>query len=143
IAMEQRANIKFCVKLKKTFTETFALLKEVYEDNCLSRTQVYDWFTRFKNGWESIEDDSKSRPKTSIVTLDHPPYSPDLAPCDYFLFLKLKIAVKGTRYNNITDIEAAVTEVLNDISKQDLERSFEMLATRSQRCIDAEGAYFE
>ncbi|EZA53809.1 Histone-lysine N-methyltransferase SETMAR, partial [Ooceraea biroi] len=81
--------------------------------------------------------------KKGIVMLDRPPYSPDLAPCDYFLFPKLKIAVKGTRYNDITDIEAAVTEVLNDISKQDLERSFEMLATRSQRYIDAEGAYFE
>ena len=48
--MEQRANIKFCVKLEKKFAETYELMKEVYGDNCMSRAQVYTWFTRFKNG---------------------------------------------------------------------------------------------
>ena len=33
-----------------------------------------------------------------VTILDHPPYSPDLAPCDYFLFPKLKGTIKGTRF---------------------------------------------
>ena len=39
--MEQRANIKFCVKIEKKFAETYALMKKVYGDNCMSLTQVY------------------------------------------------------------------------------------------------------
>lgn len=62
--MEQRANIKFCFKLGKTFTETFELMKKVYGDNCLSRTRVFEWYKRFQDGRDALEDDPKSgRPK--------------------------------------------------------------------------------
>ena len=47
--MEQRANIKCCVKLEKKCAKTYELMKKVYSDDCMSRTQVYTWFTRFKN----------------------------------------------------------------------------------------------
>jgi hypothetical protein len=41
--MEQRAAIKFRVKLKKTATETFEILKIVYDEEYLSRTSVSEW----------------------------------------------------------------------------------------------------
>ena len=64
--MEQRANIKFCVKLEKKFAETHELMKKVYGDDCMRRTQVYTWFTRFKNGREDLNDDLRSgRPEIS------------------------------------------------------------------------------
>ena len=63
---EQRVNVKFCYKLGKTFTETFDMIKLVYGDDSLSRTQCYEWFRRFKAGRESVEDDHRSgRPSTS------------------------------------------------------------------------------
>ncbi|CAD6992988.1 unnamed protein product [Ceratitis capitata] len=41
-------------------------MKKVYCDDCLSRTQVYTWFTRFKNGREDLNDNpSAGRPETS------------------------------------------------------------------------------
>jgi len=43
--------------------------------------------------------------KNSITKMDHPPYSPDLAPCDFWLFPKLKNALKGQRFADITDIQ--------------------------------------
>ena len=43
--MEQRANIKFSFKPGKKFAETYELLEKVYCDDCMSRTQVYTWFT--------------------------------------------------------------------------------------------------
>ncbi|KAJ8959220.1 hypothetical protein NQ318_022482 [Aromia moschata] len=46
--MEQRVNLKFLVKLGKTFAEAYAMLKEV--------TQVLEWFKRFKEGRETTED---------------------------------------------------------------------------------------
>jgi hypothetical protein len=38
---EQRVNIKFCLKLGKTLTETLEMLKEAYGDQCVGRTQCY------------------------------------------------------------------------------------------------------
>ncbi|UYV75524.1 hypothetical protein LAZ67_13000492 [Cordylochernes scorpioides] len=48
--------------------ETLALMNEAYEDDKLSRTQVYFWYKRFKDGRKSIADDSRSgRPLTSTT----------------------------------------------------------------------------
>jgi len=61
--MEQCVNVKFCVKLGKSATETYNLLKKVYGDEC---TQVFKWFKRFKEGREEIRDDQcPGRPSTS------------------------------------------------------------------------------
>ncbi|KAJ8952883.1 hypothetical protein NQ318_006499 [Aromia moschata] len=65
-SMEQRVNLKFLVKVGKTFTEACAMLKEVHGNGCLSRTQVFEWFKRFKEGRETTEDDPRrGRPSTS------------------------------------------------------------------------------
>ncbi|KAJ8938927.1 hypothetical protein NQ318_011689 [Aromia moschata] len=62
--MEQRVNLKFLVKLGKTLTEAYAMLKEVYGNECLSRTQ--EWFKGFKVGRETTEDDPRNgQPSTS------------------------------------------------------------------------------
>ena len=64
--MEQRSNIKFCFKLGKKIAETYELLKKVYGDDCMSRTQVYMWFTRFENGRDDLNDDPRpGRPEAS------------------------------------------------------------------------------
>jgi len=55
--VEQRVNIKFLTKLGKSATVTYNLLTEVYGDQCLSRTQVFEWF---KEGKEYVGDDPKS-----------------------------------------------------------------------------------
>ena len=55
--MEQRANIKFYVKLGKKFAKTYELMKKVYGDDCMTPTQVYTWFTRFINDREDLNDD--------------------------------------------------------------------------------------
>ncbi|EGI60514.1 FLJ37770-like protein, partial [Acromyrmex echinatior] len=64
--VEQRIVVKFHVKLGKTATETYNLLKEVYGHECLSRARVFEWFKRFQDGREDVEDDSRpGRPSTS------------------------------------------------------------------------------
>ena len=55
--IEQRYAIKFCVKLNKSPTETFASLTEAYGDATLSRTMVFNWHKAFKEGRENLEDD--------------------------------------------------------------------------------------
>jgi transposase len=39
-----------------------------------------------------------------IITLPHPPYSQDLAPCDFFLFLKMKLQLKGRHFDRVEEI---------------------------------------
>ena len=64
--IEQRYAIKFCVKLNKSATETFASLTEAYGDATLSRTMVFKWHKAFKEGRENVEDDPRSgRPISS------------------------------------------------------------------------------
>lgn len=64
-SVEERANIKFCFKTGKTFSETFQLMKEVYGES-IKRSTVHLWYQQFKNGRVSIENGEKSgRPRTS------------------------------------------------------------------------------
>jgi len=66
VNVEQRVNVIFCVKLGKSAKETYDLLKKVYGDECLSCTQVFEWFKRFKEGRKEIGDDQHpGRPSTS------------------------------------------------------------------------------
>jgi len=58
--IEQWYAIKFCVKLNKSATETFASLTEAYGDSTLSRTMVFKCHKAFKDGRENVEDDPRS-----------------------------------------------------------------------------------
>ena len=62
---EQRFAVKFCVKLRKSTTETFAKLNTAYDDVAMKRATCFR-HKRFKNGRLSVEDDERSgRPSTS------------------------------------------------------------------------------
>ncbi|UYV64530.1 GVQW3 [Cordylochernes scorpioides] len=56
----ERQILNFVLNLKKVFQETLALINEAYEDEKLSRTQVYFWYEHFKDGRKSIADDLRS-----------------------------------------------------------------------------------
>lgn len=76
-------------------------------------------------------------------TLPHPPYSPDLAPSDFFLFPKLKESLKGTRFDSL---EQAKQQVITWCQKQPPEFYREGIYRwkyRLQKCIDSNGAYVE
>jgi hypothetical protein len=65
--MDQKVAIKFCVKLKKTATETFEILKSAYGEEFLSRTSVFEWHKGFRGRRESVQDDEqKGISSTSI-----------------------------------------------------------------------------
>ena len=66
LSVEQRINLKFVVRLVKTRTEGLKLLPEVYGDDTMSRTRLFEWHRTFKEGREEVEDDhSSGRPCTS------------------------------------------------------------------------------
>jgi len=62
---EQRVCVKFCFLLGKSAAETVLMLQEAFKKEALSRTQVYEWYSRFKGGEMSCEDQPRSgRPST-------------------------------------------------------------------------------
>ena len=58
--------------------------------------------------------------KNKIAVIPHPPYSPDLAPCDFFLFSKMKLKLKGRRFDTIEEIQAETQKVLDTLTEKDL-----------------------
>ena len=74
-----------------------------------------------------------------IMTVPHPPYSRDLAPCDICLFPKLR----GCRYETIEAMKEAVTKVIDTLSQEDFDGAFQKLLERYNKCIAAGGFYFE
>ena len=56
-------------------------------------------------------------------TVPHPPYSPELAPCDFWLFPKLR----GCRYETIEEMKEAVTKVINTLTQEDVHGAFQKL----------------
>ena len=74
-----------------------------------------------------------------IKTVPQPPYSPDLTPCDFWLFPKLR----GCRYETIEEMKEAVTKVINALTQEVFHGAFQKLLERRNKCIAAEGDYFE
>ena len=78
-----------------------------------------------------------------IPTIPRPPYSPDIAPCDFWLFPKLKFALKGEHFATIEVIKANVTANLRAIPIEGYQRCFEQLQIHWSKCVCSEGRYFE
>jgi histone-lysine N-methyltransferase SETMAR len=75
--------------------------------------------------------------------LNHPPNSPDLSPLDYFLFPKVKLQLKGSRFDTIEEIQKAVTYQLNKIPAEDFSDTMKKLETRANLCNTSNASYFE
>ncbi|GBO33455.1 Histone-lysine N-methyltransferase SETMAR [Araneus ventricosus] len=79
----------------------------------------------------------------SITTLEHPPYSPDLAPPDFYLFPRLKMKLKGHRFEDSDEVIENATKHMKDLSNNGFQECFEQLYERWKKCVDAGGNYFE
>ncbi|CAG8548252.1 3255_t:CDS:1, partial [Cetraspora pellucida] len=73
-----------------------------------------------------------------ITLLSHPPYSSDLAPCDFFLFSKLKKELAGRQFERIENLAHAVNSIINNIPNQEYEKSFNSWCNWLQHCIDVD-----
>jgi histone-lysine N-methyltransferase SETMAR len=53
---------------------------------------------------------------TKTTVIPHPPYSPDLAACEYFLFPKMKLKLKGRRFDSIEEIQNKPQDVMDTLT---------------------------
>jgi len=78
-----------------------------------------------------------------IPVLEHPPYSPDLAPCDFHLFPKIKTVLKGTHFRSVEEVKTKAADLLKGLTSEELLHCFEQWRTRMERCIVMGGEYIE
>ena len=74
-----------------------------------------------------------------IKTVHHPPNSPDLAPCYFWLFPKLR----GCHYETIEEIKEAVTKFIDTLTQEDFHGAFQKLLEQYNKCIAAGVDYFK
>ena len=112
--LEERYAIRLCFKIGRNVTETYGMPQTAFRPSCINRLSVFEWHKRFKEGKESVRDDERCR---SINTVPQPPYSPDLTPCDFWLFPKLT----GRRYETTEEMKEAVTNVIDTLTQEDFD----------------------
>ena len=81
--------------------------------------------------------------KKNIPVLRHPPYSPDLALCDLYLFPKLKSKLKGHLFGTMENILKIVTDELNTLMENDFQYCYDQLKKHWNHCVTSQGSYFE
>ena len=81
--------------------------------------------------------------RNSPHIVPQPPYSPDLAPCDFWLFLKLSRPLRGTRFESIDEIKAESKKALMAIPEKYYLACFEDWKIRWYKSISSRGDYFE
>ena len=81
--------------------------------------------------------------KMGIKTVPHPPYSPDLAPCEFWSFPKLKQKLRGCRYERIEEMKEALTKVIDTHTEEDFHEAFQKLLELYNKCTAAGVDYFE
>lgn len=80
---------------------------------------------------------------SGVQEINHPPYSPDLSPADFFLFPRIKRQLAGKRFDTWNDLYGGVWDAMTSISKSDYSNAFKDWIGRCEKCISCGGDYFE
>ncbi|GBL88044.1 hypothetical protein AVEN_133703-1 [Araneus ventricosus] len=82
-------------------------------------------------------------PKFTDTGIDWPPYSPDLTPCDYFLWDALKDTVYENHSSTLDELESAICVACKSISVKSLKDVMPNFILRLRHLIFSNGEYFE
>jgi len=105
-----------------------------------------------KDGWILHHDNAPSHTalivaeflaSIGVATMPQPPYSPDLAPADFFLFPRIKTALKGKRWGTVERVKKAATDCLLGVPDDAFQGAFDNWVKRWNKCVNAGGEYFE
>jgi len=78
----------------------------------------------------------------NIPALPHPPYSPDLAPYDFYLFPKLKSKLKGHHFGMMENMQKILTDELHTPTENDFHYCYDQWK-KWNHCITSQGPHFE
>jgi len=127
-----------------SYIETLKRLRERIRKKRPTLFQDYDWFLHHDNApaHRSFVV-QRFLTKNAVSVLEHPAYSPDLAPSDFFAFDRLKDHIRGVRFESVEEIKLTAARVLKEIPESDWKKCYESWKKRMHRCIAAGGEYFE
>ncbi|KAF2880172.1 hypothetical protein ILUMI_25973 [Ignelater luminosus] len=80
---------------------------------------------------------------TKLKLLEHPPYSPDLAHCDFADFPRVKMKLKGKRFSSDEDLLRAWGNECASLPDETWQSWFKDWFRRMEKCIECGGNYFE
>jgi len=90
-----------------------------------------DWFLHHDNALAyTALSVQQFLPKNNMTVIPHPPYSPDLAPCDFFLFPCMKGQMKGKSFADVSEVKKKTLEILNNISTEEFQKCFQQWEKR-------------
>ena len=128
-----------------------------YKNSVLKKVKEIYNKKRPSKGWSGVYllHDNVSSHKIEVVKsflasekvrvlnhLNQPPYSPDLSPCDFFLFPRLRKMLSGNKCTSRSSLCSAIYQCLQQIPKEYLS-AFSDWVKRLQKCISVKGEYFE
>lgn len=127
-----------------SYIETLMRLRDSIRAKHPQLWKDHNWLLVDDNAPVHTADDTEEfRRQVRMSRGPHPPYSPDLVPCDFFLFPRMKAHLRGTRYDSLEWLKTAVNSVLDGLTAQDFKSCFDSLQRHWQCCLDADGQYFE
>jgi len=124
-----------------------AVLKRLREAICQKRPQLWtnqSWVLHYNNApAHSSFLVCNFLAKNETIVVPQPPYSPDLAPVDFFLFPKLKSTLKGRCFDTSDEIQKNLKKELFAIPKEVFQKAFQSWQKCWEQCVASEGNYFE
>jgi hypothetical protein len=72
--------------------------------------------------------------KNNMAVVPHPSHSPDVAPAAFFLFLKMKIKMKGRRLGTVEEIQVELQMVINTLTKNTWRMHFKSCRNTGTMC---------
>jgi len=138
--VKHRDNFTYFTLLGKNASDTCAVLSEDYGGEAMKKSSVSEGHENEKKAWTLAQqlDFPPWRRTThkglyvkqflaqrSITEMQHPPYSPALSPYDFWLFVKIKSALKRRRFQDIKNIRKNVTTALKATPQQELQKCFQ------------------
>ena len=128
---------------------------DFYSSKCLREVEDFYKTRRPSTGARGIKLlHDNARPHVSKLTrqtideigfevLEHPPYSPDLSPCDFWLFPEMKKHLGRKHFSTRSDLGTAVYHYLHSIERDEYKKTFSKWIERLKLCIDNQGEYFK
>jgi transposase len=127
----------------QTYANTITALQEVIKEKRRGKLKAGMLFLHDNAPVHMSAESQAAIRQCGFQQLNHPPYSPDLAPSDYFLFRVMKKFLWGKRFSSDEEVKEAVTTWFAEQSKDFFSRGIKSLQQKWAKCIELLGDYIE
>ncbi|CAH1989400.1 unnamed protein product [Acanthoscelides obtectus] len=122
--------------------------RQLSQQECLAellsqRTITADWYTTICLSKNTAQKTRQYLTEENVELLDHPPYSPDLSPNDFFTFPKIKNRLRDQRFQSPEEAVDALKNAVLNLPANEWNKCFENWFERMQMCINLRGECFE